>query len=64
MGEALHAGPVLSSTFRLGGEDGGDPLLVAYQIAFDLVESATQEFLTHVRGDLERRTGGSEAMFG
>ena len=43
------------------GEDGGEPLLVAYQIAFDLVESATQEFLTHLRGDLERRTGGGEA---
>nr|CDI55816.1 probable RPN2-26S proteasome regulatory subunit [Melanopsichium pennsylvanicum 4] len=29
-----------------------DPLLVAYQLAFDLAESATQEFLENVRTDL------------
>ncbi len=30
-----------------------DPLLIAYQIAFDLAESATQEFLEAIRSDLQ-----------
>ena len=29
-------------------------VLVAYQTAFDLVESATQDFLHHVRSELEK----------
>lgn len=36
-----------------------DPLLVAYQIAFDLAESATQEFLESVRKLLLEKTGES-----
>ncbi|WFC98642.1 proteasome regulatory particle base subunit [Malassezia yamatoensis] len=32
-----------------------DPLLIAYQIAFDLVESATQEFLRSVQTDFQQR---------
>lgn len=35
-----------------------DPLLVAYQIAFDLAESATQEFLENVRSELLTKSGG------
>ncbi|PWY96976.1 26S proteasome regulatory complex, non-ATPase subcomplex, Rpn2/Psmd1 subunit [Testicularia cyperi] len=38
-----------------------DPLLVAYQLAFDLAESATQEFLENVRRDLSSRTTESSA---
>lgn len=34
-----------------------DPLLIAYQCAFDLAESATQEFLENVRSDLEAKSG-------
>lgn len=34
-----------------------DPLLIAYQIAFDLAESATQEFLESVRKLLLEKTG-------
>ena len=33
-----------------------DPLLVAYQLAFDLAESATQEFLENVRRDLSSKS--------
>jgi 26S proteasome regulatory subunit N2 len=36
-----------------------DPLLIAYQIAFDLAESATQEFLESVRKLLQDKTGES-----
>lgn len=35
-----------------------DPLLVAYQVAFDLAESATQEFLENVREELSKKTAG------
>lgn len=35
-----------------------DPLLVAYQVAFDLAESATQEFLENVRTKLLETTDG------
>ncbi|WFD02908.1 proteasome regulatory particle base subunit [Malassezia obtusa] len=42
-----------------------DPLLVAYQIAFDLVESATQEFLKSVQQDLQQKLGtGAEKPTG
>lgn len=37
-----------------------DPLLVAYQVAFDLAESATQEFLENVRTKLLETTTGKE----
>ncbi|CEH15192.1 26s proteasome regulatory subunit rpn2 psmd1 [Ceraceosorus bombacis] len=37
-----------------------DPLLVAYQISFDLAESATQEFLETVRSDLQTRVAGAQ----
>lgn len=33
-----------------------DPLLVTYQLAFDLAESATQEFLENVRRDLSSKS--------
>ncbi|PWN48456.1 putative RPN2-26S proteasome regulatory subunit [Violaceomyces palustris] len=36
-----------------------DPLLVAYQVAFDLAEGATQEFLENVRADLQTKIGSS-----
>jgi 26S proteasome regulatory subunit N2 len=36
-----------------------DPLLVAYQIAFDLAESATQEFLETVRADLQSKAAAA-----
>ncbi|KAE8232672.1 hypothetical protein CF326_g2293 [Tilletia indica] len=35
-----------------------DPLLIAYQIAFDLAESATQEFLEIVRAGILEKSGG------
>ncbi|CAD6892156.1 unnamed protein product [Tilletia controversa] len=35
-----------------------DPLLIAYQIAFDLAESATQEFLEIVRAGILDKSGG------
>ncbi|CAO1615156.1 unnamed protein product [Sympodiomycopsis kandeliae] len=34
-----------------------DPLLIAYQCAFDLAESATQEFLENVRSELAAKAG-------
>ncbi|CAO1636284.1 unnamed protein product [Parajaminaea phylloscopi] len=34
-----------------------DPLLIAYQCAFDLTESATQEFLENVRSELNTKAG-------
>lgn len=36
-----------------------DPLLIAYQIAFDLAESATQEFLENVRTELSTKSVGA-----
>lgn len=36
-----------------------DPLLIAYQCAFDLAESATQEFLENVRGELAPNSGST-----
>ncbi|PWN27463.1 26S proteasome regulatory complex, non-ATPase subcomplex, Rpn2/Psmd1 subunit [Jaminaea rosea] len=38
-----------------------DPLLIAYQCAFDLAESATQEFLETVRVDLASKAGGDSS---
>ena len=35
-----------------------DPLLIAYQIAFDLAESATQEFLETIRAQLQKSSQG------
>lgn len=36
-----------------------DPLLVTYQLAFDLAESATQEFLENVRKDLSSKSSAA-----
>lgn len=41
-----------------------DPLLIAYQCAFDLAESATQEFLGNLREDLGRKTQSLAAESG
>ncbi|KAN0063959.1 proteasome regulatory particle base subunit [Thecaphora frezii] len=41
-----------------------DPLLVAYQLAFDLAESATQEFLENVRSDLQSKVGSQPKQEG
>lgn len=38
-----------------------DPLLVAYQLAFDLAESATQEFLENVRRDLSSKSSAASS---
>lgn len=39
-----------------------DPLLIAYQIAFDLAESATQEFLESVRKLLKEKSGEAQTQ--
>ncbi|KAI3626445.1 hypothetical protein CBS9595_001806 [Malassezia furfur] len=41
-----------------------DPLLIAYQIAFDLVESATQEFRKSVQQELQHKLGISAEASG
>ena len=38
-----------------------DPLMIAYQIAFDLVESATQEFLKSVQQDVQQKLPAAES---
>ena len=39
-----------------------DPLLVTYQLAFDLAESATQEFLENVRRDLSFKASSDSSV--
>ncbi|UZJ51462.1 hypothetical protein CBS101457_000782 [Exobasidium rhododendri] len=51
--DKAHNGASASSTANTEH----DPLLIAYQIAFDLAESATQEFLESVRKTLGEKRG-------